>query len=627
MEMRPIFVILLTVLFSGLFSQTSELYIPLNIRQAYSDKTRNLSGKPGTNYWQNKPSYQMDIEFDPLQHKITGKAEISYFNNSPDTLTQIVFTLLGDIYNNNNFTHDWQMDRRYMNEGMVIKKVELDGKKIDMNGGIISRSGTNMFVNLDKPLLPKSNIKISIQWDFVHPENLNIREGNYGDSTFMVGYFYPKIAVYDDLDGWDRHNYTGFGEFYGEFADYNVSISLPGDFKVWATGELQNPEKVLTEKYLARWKEAHIPGKMIKIIEPAEFDKREVTQADKVLTWIFTAQNVPDFAFGTSNRFVWDAKTVELIDENNRKVFLNTAYRITRKFYPRIINLLDTVINNFSSRFPGIPYPYPSMSIFNGNAGMEFPMMCNDAEEQDWRGNVGLTYHESSHTYFPFYVGTNERKYAWMDEGWASFIPGYYMAEHIPAKEFDYFNSRISTYHGFAGAEAEVPIITLIDHLRLRQPYRQASYNKSYTANMVLMDYLGEQRFINCVKEYIKRWAGKHPMPYDFFNTFNEISGENLDWFWKSWYFDQGYPDLGISMNDEKSIIVENFGKLPLSFKVRIEYKDGKSDENEYNMKIWKNFRSKFVIPVADDKQVVKASILYYRDIDMESSNNVFTLK
>lgn len=627
MKMRTIFVIMLTALCLGLFSQTSELYIPLNIRQAYTHKTRDISGKPGINYWQNKPIYDMKIKFDPALHKIEGKSDIKYFNNSTDTLTQIVFTLLGDIYNNNNFNHDWQMDRRYMNEGMVINEVEISGKKIDMSSGIISKSGTNMFVNLDKPMLPKSNLEINIQWEFIHPDNLNIREGNYGDSTNMVGYFYPKIAVYDDLDGWDKHNYTGFGEFYGEVADYNVSISLPGDFKVWATGELQNPENVFTEKYLARWKEAHTPGKMVKIIEPSEFNKREVTRDDNVLTWIFTAYNVPDFAFGTSNRFVWDAKTIELKGDNNRKVFLNTAYGITRKFYPRIINLLDTVISNFSSRFPGIPYPYPSMSIFNGNAGMEFPMMCNDAEESDWRGNVGLTYHESGHTYFPFYVGTNERKYAWMDEGWASFIPGYYMAEHISLSEFDYFKSRIDAYHGFAGAEGEVPIITLTDHLRLRQPYRQASYNKSYTANMVLMDYLGEQRFINCIKEYIIRWAGKHPMPYDFFNTFSEVSGENLDWFWKSWYFDQGYPDLGISLAENNSIIVENIGKLPLNFKVRIEYSDGKIDENEYNMKIWRNFRSKFLIPVAVEKKIVKVSLIYQREIDINSTNDEFLVK
>jgi len=586
-----------------------------------------MSGKPGINYWQNKPIYNMAINFDPILHKIKGKSDIKYFNNSPDTLTQIVFTLLGDIYNNNNFSHDWLMDRRYMNEGMIINSLEISGKKIDMSSGSISRSGTNMFVNLDKPMLPKTNLEINIHWEFIHPENLNIREGNYGDSTYMVGYFYPKIAVYDDLDGWDKHNYTGFGEFYGEVADYNVSISLPGDFKVWATGELQNPENVFTEKYLARWKEAHIPGKMVKIIEPSEFNKREVTRDDKLLTWIFTAYNVPDFAFGTSNRFVWDAKTIELKGDNNRKVFLNTAYGITRKFYPRIINLLDTVISNFSTRFPGIPYPYPSMSIFNGNAGMEFPMMCNDAEESDWRGNVGLTYHESGHTYFPFYVGTNERKYAWMDEGWASFIPGYYMAEHISLSEFDYFKSRIDAYHGFAGAEGEVPIITLTDHLRLRQPYRQASYNKSYTANMVLMDYLGEQRFINCIKEYIRRWAGKHPMPYDFFNTFSEVSGENLDWFWKSWYFDQGYPDLGISLAENNSIIVENIGKLPLNFKVRIEYSDGKIDENEYNMKIWRNFRSKFLIPVAVEKKIVKVSLIYQREIDINSTNDEFLVK
>jgi hypothetical protein len=625
--MKPVFIIVFTFFYLLLFSQSSELFIPLNIREAYANKTRDLSGKSGTNYWQNKPSYVMNIEFDPLKHKIAGVAEITYTNNSPDTLNEIVFTLLGDIYNKNNYTHDWLMDRNYLNDGVVIDELNINDKKININNDGVSRSGTNMIIGLDKPLLPKANTDIYIKWSFIHPENLNIREGNYGDSTFMNGYFYPKIAVYDDLDGWDKHNYSGFAEFFGEFADYEVNITVPGDFKIWATGELQNPEKVLSETYLQRWKDAHITGKVVQIIEPGEFDKREVTLPDKKLKWTFKAQNVPDFAFGTSNRFLWDAKTIELPNDNNRKVFLNTAYGVKRKFYPRIIGLLDTVIFNFSTKFPAIPYPYPSMSIFNGNAGMEFPMMCNDAEEADWRGNVGLTYHEAGHTYFPFYVGTNERKYAWMDEGWASFIPGYFMHEHIPVDKFDYYKSRFNTYSQFAGAEGEVPVIMLTEHLRTRQPYRQASYNKSYVAHIVLMDYLGEERFIQCLKEYIHRWTGKHPMPYDFFNTFSEISGENLDWFWKSWYFDHGYPDLGISMSDSKTMIVENIGKLPIGFKIKIEYKDGNSDENEYNLKIWKNFRTKLVIPVTGEKQVSKVSLLYERDIDVDPLNNAFIPK
>ena len=624
--MRAIIILVFISQFFVLFSQSSDLYIPLNIRDAYAGKTRDMSGKPGTAYWQNKPTYLMNVIFYPEQHKIDGKAEITYTNNSPDTLNEIVLTLLGDIYNKDNFNHDWNMDRSMLNDGIIIEEVKINKKNINLKKDGNIRTGTNQIISLEKPLFPKSKIEIFIMWTFVHPKKINIREGNYGDSTFMVAYFYPKIAVYDDLDGWDKHNYTGFAEFYGEFADYEVNVIVPGDFKVWATGELQNPEEVLEEPYLSRWHDAHIPGKTVNIIGIDEVKKREVTRSGQELTWKFKAQNVPDFAFGTSNRFRWDARTVSITNDNNRNIFLSTAYSDTRKYYPRIINLLDTVIMNFSTKFPGIPYPYPLMSIFNGNAGMEFPMMCNDAEEPDWRGNVGLTYHEAGHTYFPFYVGTNERKYAWMDEGWASFIPGYFMHEHIPAEQFDYFKSRIKTYNSYAGAEGEVPIMTLTDHLRSRQPYRQASYNKSYVANIILMDYLGESRFINCLQEYIRRWAGKHPMPYDFFNTFSEISGENLDWFWKSWYFDQGYIDLGISMPDNKTIIVENIGKLPLGFKLKTEYRDGTIGENEFNLKVWKNFRTKLVIPVAAEKEVLKVSLIYERDYDINKANDVLLM-
>ncbi len=617
-------ILILIILPVFLQAQTSELFIPVNMAKAFKAGSRSFSGAPGEGYWQNKPSYKMNLDFNPQTSILTGEEDVNYVNNSPDTLKQIVFTMLGDIYKKDNYNHDWNLPRNLTHDGIVLKNIEVDGIKWELDSKNIRRSGTNMFLKLNKPLAPNSKIKFKINWQYEFPLNAVIRAGNYGDSTFMIAYYYPKIAVYDDIDGWDKHNYTGFGEFYGEVADYDVNITVPGDFKVWATGELQNPDKVLSPEYLKRWNDAHIPGKTINIIKKDEVEKRDVTLPDEKLTWHYKAKHVADFSFGTSNRFRWDAKSIIVDKETGRQTFLCTAYAKDRKFYPRIIGLLDTVLTNYSNNIPGVPYQYPSMKIFNGNAGMEFAMMCNDAEDGRWGGNVGLTYHEVGHSYFPFTVITNERKYAWMDEGWATFFPNFYIKDHLNKNNpYNYFQSRMERYYSIAGKDIEVPEMILVDLLRLRAPYRQASYNKSFLAYYYLYDYLGEEKFLKAFRGYIKRWIGKHPIPYDFFFSMNDLSGENLDWFWQNWFFDFGYGDLGLSLQNKNTLLVKNIGHLALPVRIKIIYKDGHNINISYNMKIWKNTDNMLTVPLKNPEDIQKIELGADWIIDVDNSNNV----
>jgi len=619
------FIFLLPTILSAQLN--NNLYIPRNMDKAFVNGSRSANGEPGKNYWQNKPSYSINIEFNPKSNILTGTEVINYKNNSPDTLDQIVITLLGNIYKKTNHQHDWGMNREIMHDGIVISDVKVEGESYVNKKNKLIYSGTNLLISLDKPLIPNTSINLNFEWSHSFPKGAVIRSGNYGDSTYMITYFYPKVAVYDDIDGWDKHNYTGYGEFYGEFADYDVNITVPGDFKVYATGELQNPKKVLSPKYLARWNEAHKVGKTIRIIDKDEVTKREVTVPGELLTWQYKANHVADFAFGTSNRFRWDAKTIVVDKATGRKTFLCTAYGADRVHYPKIIDLLDTVLTNYSNHIPGIPYPYPSMKIFNGNAGMEFPMMCNDAEGTEWVSNVGLTYHEVGHSYFPFFVGTHERKYAWMDEGWATFFPSFYIKNHLKKDtKFDYLASRINTYSNFAGKDLEVPIFTLVDLLRIRWPYRQASYNKPFLAYFYLYNYLGEDRFLKALRGYMNRWGGKHPIPYDFFNSFNDLTGENLDWFWENWFMDFGYADLAISIKDNNILEVINKGHLAVPVIINITYKDGSKDLIEYNMKAWRNTKNKLLIPIPRMKEV--KSIVLGADwiVDVDKSNNVIEI-
>jgi len=610
-----------------LSAQNIELYVPRNMAKTFELQSRSKTGEPGVKYWQNKPSYKIDIEFDPQTYWLTGQEDIKYTNNSPDTLKRLTITLLGDIYNKNNYTHDWGMNRKIMNDGVVINKMSVRNTEISLDDKKVKRSGTNMYIDLEKPLEPNTSIDLSFEWKYRFPLGAVIRSGNYGDSTFMITYFYPKIAVYDDVDGWDRHNYTGYGEFYGEYADYDVNITVPGDFKVWATGELQNPEKVLSPEYLQRWKDAHQVGKMVSIITKEEVEKREVTLPKEKLTWHYKAKHVTDFALGTSNRFRWDAKTIIVDKETGRKTFLCTAYAKDRKYYPRVINLLDTVLTNYSNKIPGIPFPFPSMKIFNGNAGMEFPMMCNDAEGDSWVSTVGLTYHEVGHSYFPFYVGTNERKYAWMDEGWATFFPSFYIESHLGKdSDYNYLQRRMYTYAQFAGSDLEVPVFTPVDLLRIRKTYRQASYNKPFLAYYYLMNYLGDERFLKAQRGYMKRWAGKHPMPFDYFNSINNLAGENMNWFWKNWFFDFGYADMAISL-DNNILEVKNIGHLALPVVIKIDYKDGTSSDIALNMKVWKNANNKLIFPLKRFKEITKITLGEDWIVDVDKTNNVIEMK
>jgi len=420
--MRIILFSLFVFMFSFASYSQESLHIPLNIQDCINKETRSHNGEPGRNYWQNKAVYDIDIMLEPEIGKVTGSENINYQNNSPDTLKEIVVTVLSDILKKGN-PNDFGIPLSSLNDGVDISKLIINGKDTEMDASMVSRRGTNMFITLEKPVVPGGNINLEMDWSFIYPKRLTIRCGDYGDSTFFVAYFYPKIAVYDDIDGWDRHNYTGFGEYYGEFSDYTVNVNVPRDFKVWASGELDNPEAVFSKKYFKKWKEAQESMELYRFLTKDNYRDNNITKKDERITWTFSATNIPDFAFGSSDKFLWDMVNLVVDEKTGRKSTVNAAYRVDSKDYYKVAELAKEILHDYSTKLPGIPYPYPEMTIFNGNSGMEFPMMCNNVSNKDWFGTVGLACHEIAHTYFPFYVGTNERKYAWMDEGWANILP------------------------------------------------------------------------------------------------------------------------------------------------------------------------------------------------------------
>ena len=571
--------------YSDSIAQNSSLPVPLNIRKAIENGTRTLDGKPGASYWQNNSDYNIKAELEPATRKITGKELITYTNNSPDSLNQIVIRLYQDIFRKGNM-RDFEINPADITNGVDIKDLSINNTVVK---NIPERAGTNLVIPLAVPVAPKSKIELKFNWSFVLSKYSNIRMGTYDSTTFFVGYWFPQVAVYDDIDGWDMQNYTGSTEMYNDFNNFDVELTVPKGFIVWSTGILQNPDEVFSAETAEKYKKAYSASEVVNIITENDYKKGLVTKGSDKLHYKIMATNIPDFAFATSDHYLWDGISAIVDRKHFRKTFVDAAYNIKSKDFYNVAIIARNAIESFSTHMPGVPFPYPELTVFNGSGGMEYPMIVNDGSDTALQGTVHVTSHEISHTYFPFYMGINERKYAWMDEGWATMLP--FDFQSIAAPGYDPRARNASGLSEAAGRENDIPPIVLSYDLR-NPSYRTASYRRPGAAYEFLRQMLGDTLFKTCLNDFMNKWNGKHPLPYDFFFTFNKTSGQNLDWYFKPWFFEMKYPDLSlelISVKENKAEIkVVNKGGLPLPVKIKIYYYDG-GQEEVYNAsaKIW----------------------------------------
>ena len=628
--MTPIFlknvlitqVIFILLLSNNSFPQSS-LYMPLNIKKAYDNETRSYNGKPGRNYWQNHSDYKIEVNVEPETRMLSGKETITYFNNSPKTLNQIVINLYQDINKYGNIRMR-SLRKEALSDGVNIKNIEIDGAKVKKWNQ--QRYGTNMILYLPESLQPGDEMTFYIEWNFIIPKGSNIRMGTYGPSTFMVAYWYPQISVYDDIDGWDKIDYTGEQEFYGDYSNYDVSITVPNNVCVWATGVLQNPADVLTTEYYGRYKKALESNSVINIIKEEDLQMRNIfNQVKEDNSWKYKADNVTDFAFAMSDSYLWDGVSLEV--ENGRRILVSAAYDPDSKDFYEVAEISRVTIDMLSKDFPAVPFPYPRFTVFNGSGGMEYPMMANDGTRYSKSSTVNVTSHEISHTYFPFYVGTNEKKYAWMDEGWAQVLPIKIQDSLAEGNDQAYRN--VSSYMFDAGGEMEMPM--MIPSNLLNYPaLGTASYFRPAVAYLILRDMLGEEVFKNTLQEYIYRWKEKHPMPYDFFFTFNDVTGENLDWFWQLWFFERGYPDLAIKdvmhKGSKVKIIVERIGLLPIPVELKLIADDFSEIVIHNDASIWENGDKEIMIEEDTDKKIIKVELGSVLIPDVNKKNNVYEI-
>jgi len=560
--------------------------MPREIQTAYENGTRSYDGNPGPNYWQNLVDYEIKVEVAPATKKLSGSETVTFHNNSPNSLGQVVIRLYHDVFREAN-PRAYRVSPDDITEGVEISKLVIDGKEIDMEAPrAVRRQGTNMTVSLAEPLKSGEKLKMQIDWSQYIPTT-TVRTGAYDSTSFFLAYWYPQVAVYDDVFGWDNLAYDFSTEFYNNLGNYDVTITAPTDFTVLSTGQLQNPDEVLASEQLSRYKKAMASEETVSIVGLPELD---AGMKHKGGTWHYKASEVPDFAFAVSDHFCWDAATQKI---DNRDVLIHTFYNRSVEERGKLVTANQRkMMKHFSEDMPGIPYPYPEFCTFVagvGGGGMEYPMMANNGGP-----GLGVTVHEMFHTYFPMYVRINEKRFAWMDEGWADFHTTFIINNFFNPDDSPPY-SGFGTQLGTLGSISDLPLITSTQFMDPSN-YGYTAYPLPAFLYSVLYDQLGDAMFKKCLRTYITRWAKKSPTPYDFFYTFENVSGQDLGWFWKSWFFDYGDVDVSIESYKNGKLSVINKGTRPVPISIDIKYKDGSSDYKSYKASSWgaeKSFKTK----------------------------------
>ena len=605
----------------------SGYYMPINFQKAYTNNTRSYDGKPGTNYWQNKADYNIKVNFDPSSRKLTGNENINYFNNSPDTLKKLVFHLFPNLYKKGN-RRDFDIDTEDESYGLKITKLIINGKKInyDISNKNLSVNHTSFTLYLNNFVTPGAKINLNVEWNYIVNKGSHIRTGGVDSTSFFIAYFFPRLAVYDDINGWNNFDYTGDAEFYNEFGNFKLAVTVPKNFIVWATGTLQNPEEVFTPKYLDLFNEALNSNNVIHIIDTLDYLNKDITKQNSFNTFKFSAVNVSDAAFALSDYYLWDASNLTVDEKTGRKTLISAVYNESSEDFYDVQGIAKKVIGYMSYNFPGVPFPYLSMTVFNGLDQMEYPMMVNDTTI-GFKKVYELTTHEIFHSYFPFYTGINETNYAWMDEGINSFITYCIMKNVYPEAEWN--QPFGDDYKNLIGNFGDEPLFVNSNIIK-RPNYDYICYDKPLSFFLVLQDFLGEEVFKSTLQEFMNRWNGKHPIPYDFFYTFENVTGKNLEWLIKPWFFQYGYVDLSIKdaviSNGNYEINIEKKGLLPAHFGLFINYSDDSCDTLEYKASVWMNGENVFKVTIPSNKKIKKLEILDKTLRDADLKNNVLVL-
>lgn len=622
--MRYLFVCFTAIAMCNILS-AQDLFMPRDVALAYKKGTRSMDGNPGKNYWQNHARYNINITAMPPDRNIKGTETISYINNSSDTLRTPIIKLFLNIHKPG-AARDFPSNNDYLSAGITIDAITINGQKMAAPDNI---NTTNFPLRLPTPLAPKDSMQFSFEWHYEISKQSG-REGMIDSTTYFIAYFYPRIAVFDDYNGWDRMPFVDSHEFYSDFNDYTVTVTVPKNYIVWGTGTLQHPEKLLQPEILKRFNQSFTSDATINIVTAKDLAAKNITAQNATNSWQFIASDIPDMAFGVSDHFVWDGCSVVVDDKTKRRAVANAVYNDTAKDYHSVAQFAKHSLNWLSQNWPGVPYPYEKTTVFHGYAGMEYPMMANDETYDDTVFSRFVAEHEIAHTYMPFYMGINETRYGFMDEGWATtfeyLIGTADLGEEAATGFFKQF--RVDGWINNFSSDQQIPIIMPGDVLTGRG-FGNNEYGKAALGYLAMKDLLGDELFKKCLQAYMERWHGRHPIPWDFFYTINNVSEKNLNWFWNSWYFSTSYIDLaitGVKANGGNySITIKNIGGMTAPVNIIAQYDDGTSEKFHQTPAIWMNNRQEAVANINASKSIKSIMLDGGIWMDGDTSNNTWS--
>jgi hypothetical protein len=596
--------------------------MPRNVSKAFRNGTRSANGRPGPNYWQNTAKYNISITAAPPSRTVSGTEEIVYTNNSPETLENVVIRLELNSHHPQ-APREGTVSAEYLTSGVHIDQYVENGKEKKWTD---NPGNTWQTIKLDQKLAPHGSIKLGFKWHYdVSVESG--REGAIDTTTFFLAYYYPRVAVFDDTDGWDRTNFTEGHEFYNDFNDYTFYVTVPKNFLVWATGDLLNAGEVLQPKYAERFQDSLTSDKVVQIATASELSAKSVTAQKDTLTWRWKADNVSDVAIALSDHFIWDGGSVIVDNATKRRASVQAAYNVEAKDFEKMVEYGKHTLDWVSNNFPGVPYPYQKTTIVRGFADMEYPMMVNDSSQKDPNFTRFVVEHEILHTYFPFYMGINEQRYGFMDEGWTTAFENMIATSDLGKEKADGFFKafRVSAWIENPRADSDLPIITPGDAMT-GFGFNSSEYGKAALGYLALKDLLGDELFKTSLHEFMDRWHGKHPLPWDMFNSFNSASGKDLNWFFNNWYFSNGYIDVAVQSVSQSeggyNVAIKNIGGFAIPVNVAVKYDDGKTETLHGTPAIWAADQRQAVVAIKTNKKVTSLVLDGGIFMDADETNN-----
>lgn len=572
---------------------------PTQYLQAVERGTRTADGAPGPNYWQQWTDYVISTRLDPGKHRITGTARITYRNNSPGALGTVFVQLLQNLHAPGAIRNR----PAEVTGGVNLARVVADGQVLadslagDQPGYRVN--GTIMALRLPRPVAPGDSTVLGFEWSFIVPRTGVGRMGWDRDDLFYIAYWYPQMAVYDDVVGWQLDPYLGNAEFYAGFGSYDVTVSVPEGWLVRATGSLQNGSAVLAPGVRERLARAEASDAIVHVVSQEDLDAGNVTREsdDGWLSWKFVADTVRDFAFSATRDSRWDAARTSVGDRDGDGqpdyTRVDAIWRATAPKWSRSAEYTRHAID-FLSRYTGLPYPWPHMTAVEGEGiiggGMEFPMMTLIGA-YNTRSDSALYYvtaHEEAHMWLPMTVSVDEKRYAWMDEGSTTFHENQARKEFFAGVDADDPDRR--SYLDFArtGREGEMMRWSDYHYQGARVP---ASYAKPATVLVTLRRLLGEDVFHAAWRKYLRDWRFKNPKPWDYFRSMAASAGRDLDWFWYSWYYTTWQLDQAIesvaAVEGGVRVTVRDLGRVPMPVYLTITAEDGSTVERIIPVDPW----------------------------------------